>query len=117
MQRKVCAVAELPPGSMAGFTVGTIPVVIVRTVSGAFRGVVGRCPHQGGPLCLGVLTGTTLPSAPGEYVYGRENEIIRCPWHGFEYDSVTGRCLGDPERMRVRTLDVVARDGDVLVDL
>jgi len=117
MRRRVCAVAELPPGSMAGFVVGTIPVVVVRTASGEFRGVVGRCPHQGGPLHLGRLIGTTLPSAPGEYRYGRETEIIRCPWHGFDYDSATGRCLGDPERMRVRTLAVVAHDGDVLVDL
>jgi len=117
MRRRVCAVAELPPGSMAGFMVGTIPVVVVRTASGALRGVVGRCPHQGGPLHLGVLGGTTLPSTPGEYRYGREGEIIRCPWHGFEYDSTTGRCLGDPERLRIRTLDVVASGGDILVDL
>src|SRR5208282_1747152 len=40
---------------------------------------------------------------PGAYRYGREREIIRCPWCRFERDSVTGRCLGDPECMCVHT--------------
>ncbi len=39
----------------------------------------------------------------GAYGYGREREITRCRWHRVVRDLVTGRCLGDPECMRVHT--------------
>lgn len=98
-------VGEIPPGSrtivdVAGRSVG------VFNVGGTFYALRNACPHQGGPLCLGRIRGTTLPSAPGEYVYGREGEIIRCPWHGWEFDVTTGRTLVDPARLRVRRYDV-----------
>ena len=31
-----------------------------------------------------------VPSAPGEYVYGLEGQIIRCPHHGWEFDLESG---------------------------
>ncbi len=42
------------------------------------RGLIGaldnRCPHQGGPLGEGSI----------------ENGLLRCPWHGYDYDPITG---------------------------
>jgi nitrite reductase/ring-hydroxylating ferredoxin subunit len=32
-----------------------------------------------------------------EYKYGRESEILRCPWHGWEFDLLNGEHLVDPE--------------------
>jgi 3-phenylpropionate/trans-cinnamate dioxygenase ferredoxin subunit len=57
-------------------------------------------------LCLGRIKGTILPGAPYEYVYGRDQEIIRCPWHGWEFEIATGRTYFNPHRIRVRTYEV-----------
>jgi len=47
-----------------------------------------------------------VPSPPGEYRFQREGEILRCPWHGWEFDLATGRSVFDPERMRVKAYPV-----------
>lgn len=48
----------------------------------------------------------TMPSDPGEYVWSREGEILRCPWHGWEFDITTGRSIFNPHRVRVKAYDV-----------
>jgi nitrite reductase (NADH) small subunit len=55
------------------------------------------CPHFGAPVCKGAITSTRLPSEVYEYKLGRENEILRCPWHGWEFDLTNGEHLVDPE--------------------
>jgi nitrite reductase (NADH) small subunit len=40
--------------------------------------------------------------------------VLRCPWHGWEFDPKTGRCLDDPA-MRVAVYDAKVVDGRVLV--
>lgn len=37
-----------------------------------------------------------------------------CPLHAFEFDVTTGECLGDPEKLRVRTLHVSTVGEDVV---
>ena len=37
-----------------------------------------KCPHQGGPLGEGSI----------------ENGLLRCPWHGWDYDPLTGKAPG-----------------------
>src|SRR5262249_25516134 len=64
------------------------------------------CPHQGGPLCRGKLSGLAVPGPPGQYRYLRRGEILRCPWHGWEFDVRTGQSYVDPLRSRVRTYPV-----------
>ena len=106
--------SEVPPGGrkiveVEGRSVG------IFNVHGTFYALRNRCPHQGAPLCLGSIKGLTLPSAPGEYLWAREGEILRCPWHGWEFDITTGRTICDPERTRVRTYEVTVErssDGD-----
>ena len=41
--------------------------------------------------------------------------MLRCPWHHYEFDLNTGRCLGDPEGKRVRTYDVREVDGQIVL--
>lgn len=112
MRRHVVGmVTELPPGSrrivMAdGRSIG------VFNIDGRFYALRNRCPHQGAPLCEGRVKGTTLPGRPYEYTYGRDREIIQCPWHGWEFEITTGRTYFNPHRMRVKTYDVtVERSG------
>ena len=61
---------------------GRVRSVVVdgRTVAlarcGARLGALdNRCPHQGGPLGEGPI----------------ENGWLRCPWHGYDYDPISGR--------------------------
>jgi nitrite reductase (NADH) small subunit len=48
------------------------------------------------PVGSGTVTGMTLPSKPGNYLYGREEEIVRCPWPGWEFDITNGKSIYDP---------------------
>ena len=83
----------------------------IFNVHGAFYALRNACPHQGGPLCLGSIKGMTMPSAPGEYRWARDGEILRCPWHGWEFDLLTGKAICEPERTRVRTYEVTVESG------
>lgn len=101
----VATTSEIPPGGrkiveIDGRSIG------VFNVGGSFYALRNLCPHQGAPLCEGPVMGTTLPSRPGTYVLAREGEILRCPWHGWEFDLRTGRSLADPDRARVRSFPV-----------
>ena len=43
--------------------------------------------------------------------YSRPGEILRCPWHGWEFDIRTGQSWFDPRKVRVRRYDVSGRAG------
>ena len=116
MRVLVCKDSEFAPGTVRSVAIGRTPVVIVRTHGGSLHAFHGCCPHQGGALGAGCLRGTTLPSDPGVYRYGREGEILRCPWHGFEFDVVSGRCVADPERLRLHPFAAFMDGDDVVVE-
>jgi len=101
----VGTVAEIPPGQRKIVEVDGISIGVFN-VGGAFHALRNRCPHQGAPLCRGSVKGTALPSAPGEYVWARDGEILRCPWHGWEFDLLTGRSIFNPHRVRVKAYEV-----------
>ena len=107
----VATVEEIPPGGrkvveVAGRSIG------VFNVGGEFFALRNRCPHQGGPLCLGRLGGFVIATAPGEYEYSREGEILQCPWHGWEFDIRTGQSWFDPARTRVARYNVTVEPAD-----
>jgi nitrite reductase/ring-hydroxylating ferredoxin subunit len=107
----VCALGELPPGAtrivqVAGREIGLF------NVDGRVYAVRNSCPHRAAPLCLGRLSGTTLPSKPYEYVYGRQGLVLRCPWHGWEFDLETGAPLVD-HGLRARTYPVEIVAGQI----
>jgi 3-phenylpropionate/trans-cinnamate dioxygenase ferredoxin subunit len=100
-------VSELPPGSRKIVEVGDGGRTVgVFNVNGQYHALLNRCPHQAAPLCRGAIKGMAMPSAPGEYVWDREGEILRCPWHGWEFDLTNGRSIFNPHKLRVRTYAV-----------
>ncbi len=106
---------ELPVGSRRILKVGGREIGVFHTSAGLF-GMRNSCPHQAAPVCLGPVTGTTLPSQPGEYIWGKDGEVLRCPWHGWEFDMVTGVGLYDPYRHeRVATYDVKEEEGEIVL--
>ena len=109
----VAAVAELPPGGRKLVTVKGRPVAVFN-LGGEFFGLMNRCPHQGAALCAGDLTGLMTADTPGEYRMSRPGEIIRCPWHGWEFHLSDGTHVRD-KRHRLKKYDVVRRDGEIYV--
>src|SRR5947207_14439344 len=96
----VATVDEIPSGSrkivdVDGRSIG------VFNVKGEYFAVLNRCPHQGGPLCLGNTLGFLRSSGVGEFHYSRAGDIVRCPWHGGEYDRRTGQSWFDRGHVQV----------------
>lgn len=109
----VCAVEDLPPGGTKTVTVGRREVVCMN-VDGTYRAIAASCPHRGANLAAGTVCGTMLPSDPHQYHYGREGQLLRCPWHGWVFDLGSGRLITD-EKIRVSTYPVEVVDGEVQV--
>ena len=101
----VAPVSEIPPGARKLVTVKGRAIAIFN-IKGEYFGLFNRCPHQGGPMCEGILTGLIESDEPGDYRYSRKGEILRCPWHGWEFDLATGRSVFDPSRTRVKSYPV-----------
>jgi 3-phenylpropionate/trans-cinnamate dioxygenase ferredoxin subunit len=87
----------------------------IFNVNGSFIAVLNLCPHEFAPVCKGRVSGTTAPSQPGEMNWVRDGEILYCPWHGWEFDLLTGDCLTDHRRLRRFTTTV--ENGWVYVDI
>jgi len=68
---------ELEMNEVTSVVVGGRSVCLARTGRG-LGALDGRCPHQGGPLGEGTS----------------EDGWLICPWHGYEYDPVTGQPPG-----------------------
>ncbi|HEY1362550.1 MAG TPA: Rieske (2Fe-2S) protein [Xanthobacteraceae bacterium] len=111
----VAAVAEIPPGGRKLTDVKGRPIVVFN-LGGEFFALSNRCPHRGGSLCHGKLVGLVESSAPGEYRYTRKGEIIRCPWHSWEFDIRTGKSWCDPAKLYLRHYPVAVEAGAVLVE-
>lgn len=115
-KKVVCRAKELAPGQMRTLRNGGVPIVVVCSAVGEYHAVRGICPHQGALLGRGHLWSLTVSEEPGVYGLAEKAEILRCPWHSFDYDVKTGRCVSDP-RLRVRTYPVSVEDGHIVVDL
>jgi 3-phenylpropionate/trans-cinnamate dioxygenase ferredoxin subunit len=83
----------------------------VFNVGGELFALRNRCPHQGGPLCEGRLAGFVESDGPGDIRYTRPGEILRCPWHAWEYDIRTGQSYFNPSVVRVRQFEVSVEAG------
>ena len=105
--------ASLAPGERVirefdGLSIG------VFNVKGSYYALHNRCPHRGGALCLGPVTGTAVSENGSPFAYVRDGELIRCAWHGWEFDIATGRSLVD-EKIRAKTFPVEVEDGNLYV--
>ena len=106
------------------FTNGTRKIIDVDgksiglfNVDGDYYAMHNRCPHMAGPLCEGPVCGTALPvEETGKFVYGRDMELVRCGWHGWEFEIKTGVCLVD-DKMRARTYEVTVQDSQLVLHM
>jgi nitrite reductase (NADH) small subunit len=106
---------DIPPGGrkivrVAGREIG------IFNIDGMYYALKNVCPHQGARVCLGRIVGTALPSNVYEYTYGREGQILRCPWHEWEYDITTGEALHD-SNIKLARYPVEFADDEIIVTI
>lgn len=71
----------------------------VFNVGGEFHVLDNTCVHRGGPLGEGDL----------------EGEVVACPWHGWEYNVKTGKCLNNPSG-EVKVYPVRVEGGEIQIE-
>ncbi len=110
-------VEDFPPGShpiisVAGREIG------VYNVDGEFHAVQNICPHALAPICRGPIGNTALPTAPGEdFQLGMDGRVLRCVWHGWEFDVVTGEALFGIDKRKLKTFPISVEDGQLVVTM
>jgi nitrite reductase/ring-hydroxylating ferredoxin subunit len=117
MKQVVCHKSELANGELMRTQLGPIPVVVVRSKDGDLYALAAKCLHQGGPLDRGrVYEHHATTKDAGEYMLDPSREILKCPWHGYEYDLKTGCTVFDPNRA-VQTFEVYEEGEQIVVQL
>ena len=110
-------VADFISGRLVRVVLGGRGIVVVRD-GDRFYALRDACVHQGAKLSKGHLGGTAANCGVGDAItYVRCGQILQCPWHGWEYDLVSGCSLVDPDRMRVKSYPVRIESGRVLVEV
>jgi 3-phenylpropionate/trans-cinnamate dioxygenase ferredoxin subunit len=116
MARQVVAAArEIEPGGRKLVEVAGRAIVVFN-IAGEFFALANRCPHKAGELCKGKISGFISSPEPGVYEISHEGEVIRCPWHGWEFHIRTGKSWCDPRTMNARAFEVKVEKGAQLVE-
>ena len=114
--RRVVCRAEAPPPGGVRLVPGDKFGVGIFNVNGTYYALANYCPHRGAPLCKGRVIGLAEAGArPYEITWSRAGEIIRCPWHGMEFDIATGRAIAKAT-MKAKTYHVRLQDGSIIVE-
>ncbi len=102
---KVADADQLPEGRVMTVTARTTSICLSH-FDGQWAAMDNRCPHQGGPL------------GEGSIEKGVEGQCwIRCPWHGWDFDPLTGAPPGGHEDTGQELFPVKLEDGEVFVGL
>src|SRR5204862_541978 len=87
---------------------------IVFIVNGEFFALLNRCPHAGAPLEKAACVARLTSPEPGVYQRSRVGELLRCAWHGWEFDMRNGQSYFDPNRVKIRSYPVAVESGEEL---
>lgn len=99
-------VEDLPEGRVKTVTARTTSICLAH-FDGQWSAMNNHCPHQRGPLGEGTIE---------KGVAGKC--WIRCPWHGWDFDPLTGKPPGSDVKdhgQKMYPLDI--RDGEIFVGL
>ena len=102
---KVGHVDDLPEGRVKTVTARTVSICLSH-FEGQWAAMDNHCPHQKGPL------------GEGSIEKGVEGKCwIRCPWHGWDFDPLTGAPPGGHEDTGQKLFPLEIRDGEIFVGL
>ncbi len=102
---KVAERNELPEGRVKTVTAETKSMALTH-VNGQYAAMDNRCPHQGGPL------------GEGSIEIGTDGQCwLRCPWHGWDFDPLTGKPPGGHEDSGQQMYPVAVREDGIYLAL
>jgi nitrite reductase/ring-hydroxylating ferredoxin subunit len=96
---RVASAAEIPPGERKLVEVAGNSIGIFHHNDGWYA-LSNSCLHRGGPVCTGPLVGG----------------VITCPWHGYQYELITGELLLD-RSARLEMYPVEERQGEIYISV
>jgi 3-phenylpropionate/trans-cinnamate dioxygenase ferredoxin subunit len=88
----------------------------VFNIDGKFYAFLNRCPHRGAQLCKGDVLALLESDRPGEFKYDPTTKFLACPWHGWEFDIVTGQSWVSPDNMKARPFTIDVETSEVVAD-
>ncbi len=97
---RITRIENIPPYEGRPVRVGHMDIAIFN-LNGRFMTIENKCPHQGGPLCDGIVSGAT----------------VVCPLHGWRFDLETGLAVRASLPACVTTYPTRVEDGAILVAL
>ena len=83
--------------------------ILIVNIDGEYHGVGNYCVHQAGPLADGHISGHIIAQQTNDgwnYEYTCEDQVIACPWHGWQFDLTSGRHIGSDD-YRIPTFDII----------
>lgn len=102
---KVANVDDLPEGRVKTVTAGTTSICLSH-FDGQWAAMDNHCPHQRGPLGEG-----SIEKGPDGKCW------IRCPWHGWDFDPLTGAPPGGHEDSGQKLYPLKIEDGAISVGI
>lgn len=117
MKHLVCHYDDLMQSRKKSVSINQKAIVVVRSESGDLYALRDVCPHKGPCLSDGMLDKGCVGNEVGEYIFEQEKDVLRCPWHSWEFDIKTGRSLFSPDKVRVKTYEVIVEDNMVYVEV
>jgi nitrite reductase/ring-hydroxylating ferredoxin subunit len=107
-------VDAFPPGTTTRVEIDGRAIAIFN-VRGVFYALRDICPHQGASLAAGYVIPWVTSQEPGHYDLDTSRQLVKCPWHGWEYELETGQSWCEPGKDRVKAYEVsVKHGGDLL---
>jgi NAD(P)H-dependent nitrite reductase small subunit len=97
---RITNAANVPLREGRAVKIGNTEIAIFN-LDGRFLTIENECPHKGGPLCDGIVSGTT----------------VVCPLHGRRFDLESGLAVRASEPSCVATFPTRVEDGVILVAL
>ncbi len=97
---RVCSQSDVAPGAVKAFEVGTHRLAVYN-LDGTFYVTEDECTHAAASLADGMIDG----------------DVIECCMHMGSFHIPTGKVVGPPCEVPLRTYQVALRDEDVFVDL
>lgn len=114
----VGASADVPEGGRLVIDAGQKTIGVFR-IEGRLYAWENTCPHQGGPVCQGLV----IPAvnevldeqrASTGFAFNEGDMRVVCPWHGFEFSIRTG-CHPASAQFKLQPVTVEERDGTIHV--
>jgi nitrite reductase/ring-hydroxylating ferredoxin subunit len=115
MRVDVGSVADFEEREVRIVKVGNHDIGVLRWHD-RFFALHNRCPHQKGPVCLGIVSGRLGSAGPGSMEVDEETPVLACPWHGWEFELEHGRALWDSS-YAVKLFPVHVESGRVMLDV